>query len=175
VQTLSGYTTKALREEAGLHTSRKKMSDAWNAHYVDAFVLVNSAVGGPPYPTSQSMLNLVPLRSHRRQLHRLQAAKGGVRASFGGMLSLGLKRGAWVRQPRRCVVYVGGTTSGRLSLHAMQTGKRLTQNARVSDCRLLCTASWHVWAESRLKVSAPPFRAPARSARGGPHRKARAL
>jgi hypothetical protein len=159
-----------------LHKPRKTMSDVWNAHCVDAFVVVNSAVGGgPPYPTSQSMLNLVPLRFHHRQLHRLQAAKGGVRTSYGGTLSLGLKRGAWVRQLRWRVVYVGGTTTGCLSLHEMQTGARLTQNARVSDCRFLCAAFWRAWVESRLKVSAPPYRAPARSARGGPHRKARSL
>ena len=156
VQTVPGYVTKALREEAGLHKSSRKVSDAWNAHCVDAFVLATAAVGGPAHPTSRQMLYLVPLRFHRRQLHRFQAEKGGLRKPYGGTLSLGLKRGAWVRHPRWGLAYVGGTTNGRISLHDMQTGKRLTQNAHVSDCRVLCTASWRMRAESRLKQSAPP-------------------
>ena len=145
--------------------SRQKVSDRWNVHCVDAFVLATAAVGGPSHPTSQQMLYLVPLRFHRRQLHRLQAEKGGLRKPYGGTRSLGLKRGAWVRHPRWGLAYVGGTTHGRISLHAMQTWKRLTQNAHVAECRVLCTASWRMRAASPLKRSAPPVA----KAGGRPH------
>jgi hypothetical protein len=89
-------------------------------------------------------LYLVPLRFHRRQLHRLQPERGGIRKPYGGTISLGLKRGAWVRHRKYGIVYVGGTTGGRVSLPAMQDGKRLTKAAKVTDCQVLCIASWRV-------------------------------
>jgi hypothetical protein len=101
-------------------------------------------VGGHIQPDNTPMLYLVPLRFHRRQLHRLQPEAGGIRKPYGGTLSLGFKRGSWVRHPAYGVVYIGGASAGRLSLHAMQTGKRLCQNAKPQDLKLLCTASWRV-------------------------------
>jgi RRXRR protein len=46
VYRVPGYTTKTLREQAGLRKSGAKVSDRWDAHCVDAFVLATSAVGG---------------------------------------------------------------------------------------------------------------------------------
>lgn len=139
-----GYHTKALRHQAGLTKSRNKRSDRWDSHCVDAFVLASYAVSGPSQPEHTQILYLVPLRFHRRQLHRLQPEKGGIRKRYGGTISQGLKRGSWVRHPKWGIVYIGGTTSGRISLHRLQDGKRLTQNAKVEDCQVLCTASWRV-------------------------------
>lgn len=149
VSALLGYGTKVLRDQAGLKKSRNKVSDAWDAHCVDSFVLASYGVHGPSKPTTTRMLYLVPLRFHRRQLHRLQPGQGGIRKPYGGTISLGLKRGSWVRHPKYGLAYVGGTTNGRISLHAMSTGKRLCQNAKVSDCQRLCTASWRIRAEAR--------------------------
>jgi RRXRR protein len=143
-----GHQTKALRDQAGLRKSRNKLSDAWNAHCVDSFILASYAVGGPSNPEHTHVLYLVPLRFHRRQLHRLQPEKGGIRKPYGGTISLGLKRGSWVQHPKYGIAYIGGTTNGRISLHAMQTGKRLTQNAKIEDCQFLCTASWRMRAKA---------------------------
>jgi len=90
------------------------------------------------------MLLLIPLRFHRRQIHRFNTGQKARRVPYGGTLSLGLKRGAWVRHPCHGVAYVGGTLDGRISLHSRETGRRLTQNARVQDCQVLCTASWRI-------------------------------
>jgi hypothetical protein len=144
VHKVPGYVTKALRDAAGLHKSGAKVSDRWDTHCVDAFVLANSAVGGSGQPTSTQMLYVVPLQFHRRQLHRFTLGKGGQRTPYGGTLSLGLKRGSWVTHPRYGLVFVGGTSNGRISLHSLETGKRLTQYARVEECRILCTASWRI-------------------------------
>jgi hypothetical protein len=57
---------------------------------------------------------------------------------------MGIKRGSWVRHPKWGIVYVGGTYKGRISLHAMQTGKRLTQRVKVEDCQVLTTATWRI-------------------------------
>jgi hypothetical protein len=141
---LSAHYTKPLREQAGLIKCRDKTSDRWEAHCVDSFVLASYAVSGPSKPEQTDVLYLMPLRFHRRQLHRLQPERGGKRKPYGGTISLGLKRGWWVRHPKWGIAYVGGTLNGRISLHEMQTGKRLTQTARVGDCQVLCTASWRV-------------------------------
>ncbi len=145
VTVVPSHFTKGLRDQAGLIKSRAKLSDRWDAHCVDSFALASYRIGGPSRPTSIAMLYLTPLQFHRRQLHRLEPGKGGVRERYGGTLSLGLKRGSWVRHPKYGTAYVGGTRAeGALSLHSLQTGKRLTTHAKVADCRILCTASWRV-------------------------------
>ena len=139
------HFTKGLRDQAGLTKSRQKLSDRWDAHCVDSFALASYRVSGPSLPDSTAMQYLTPLQFHRRQLHRLESGKGGARTPYGGTLSLGLKRGSWVRHPKYGVVYVGGTRAeGEISLHRMQDGTRLTTHAKVIDCRVLCTASWRI-------------------------------
>ena len=78
----------------------------------------------------------------RRQLHRLEAAKGGKRTPYGGTLSLGLKRGTLVRHAKYGLTYVGGTMGGKLSLHAPHSGKRLTQGAKLADCHRIKLLRW---------------------------------
>jgi RRXRR protein len=173
MQKVLGYTTKMLREEAGLHKSGAKISDRWDAHCVDAFVLARLAVGGAREPTNTQMLVLVPLQFHRRQLHRFNRGKGGRATPYGGTISMGLKRGSWVQHKRFGLVYVGGTLNGRISLHCMDTGKRLTQHAHVEDCRRLCTASWRIRIGLKpAKVSGAP---PTAKAGGFPPLKGRLL
>jgi len=89
-----------------------------------------------------NVLNLIPLRFHRRQLHVLQPSKGGVRRPYGGTRSLGFKRGSLVKHPRWGLCYVGGSSRGRLSLHSLLDGRRLTQNALPDDCKFLAYSSW---------------------------------
>jgi len=144
VKTLQGYETKALRDGLGLKKSKQKMSDRFEAHCVDSWVLANWQVGGHTEVDNKSMLYLVPLRFHRRQLHRLQPEKGGLRKLYGSTNSLGFKRGSWVKHPQYGVGYVGGSSNGRISLHRLEDGKRLCQNAKLEDCQLLTYASWRI-------------------------------
>jgi hypothetical protein len=74
----------------------------------------------------------------------LQPAKGGIRKPYGGTLSLGLKRGSLVKHPKYGVVYVGGTSEDRISIHSPQDGKRLAQNIKVGDCQFLTFSSWRI-------------------------------
>lgn len=142
--TRPGYHTKEIRDELGLKKSKQKMSDSFDAHCVDSWVLANFYTGGHLKPDNTAMLYLVPLRFHRRQLHRLEPGEDGVRTTYGGTRSLGFKRGSWVKHPKYGLCYAGGTTGTTLSLHAMQTGARLTQSAKPADMSFLCTASWRV-------------------------------
>jgi hypothetical protein len=147
-----GYETAQERNALGLKKSKAKLSDSFEAHCVDSWVLANLWVGGHTEPDNKTILYLVPLRFHRRQLHRLQPEKGSIRKPYGGTISLGLKRGSWVKHPKFGLVYVGGTTNGYISLHSLETGKRLTQNAKPEDCTFLTYSSWR----SRKQYVLPP-------------------
>lgn len=139
-----GYETYAARLQYGLKKLKNKLSDKWEAHCVDSWVLANEYVGGQAKPDNKVMLYVTPLRLHRRQLHRMQPSKGGVRKPYGGTISLGLKRGSWVKHREYGLCYTGGTSKGHVSLHSMQDGKRLCQNAMIEDIATLCYASWRV-------------------------------
>ena len=141
---VKGYDTASERDTLGLKKSKQKLSDSFDAHCVDSWVLANMQTGGHSAPDNKAMFYIVPLRFHRRQLHRLQSEKGGIRKPYGGTLSMGFKRGSWIKHPKWGVCYVGGTLKGRLSLHDLHTGKRLCQNAKPEDCILLTLSSWRI-------------------------------
>jgi hypothetical protein len=142
VQTKQGWETKQLRGTLGLSKSRQKLAETFSAHCVDAWVLAWALVGGETIPEQTRLLCLTPLRWHRRQLHRLQPDRGGSRAPYGSTRSLGFTRGTLVRHATYGFAYVGGTLHGRLSLHALTDGKRLSQNARPTDCRPRVVLRW---------------------------------
>jgi hypothetical protein len=144
VETKRGWETKKLREQLGLKKTGKKTAEVWSAHCVDAWCLAYAQVGGCTAPDNTRLLCVTPLQWHRRQLHRLEAAKGGKRTPYGGTLSLDLKRGTLVRHATYGLAYVGGTMGGKLSLHAPQSGKRFTQGAKLTDCHLIKLLRWRV-------------------------------
>lgn len=138
-----GHQTKALREQYGLKKTTSKSKQTFASHAVDAWVLAAS-IGGAAKPTCTRLWYIVPARLHRRHLHRLQASKGGARKPYGGTRSLGLKRGTLVRHPRYGLCTVGGCNRVKqtISLHAYRTNRRLTQGAKVKDCRILTWVAW---------------------------------
>jgi len=144
IHTLKGYETKEERDKYGLKKSSNKLSDNFSAHCVDSWVLANWYVGGHIAPDNKEILFVAPLRFHRRQLHALQPAKGGIRRLHGGTRSLGFKRGAYVKHPKYGICYVGGASKGRISLYSLVSGKRLTQNALPQECNFLTYASFRI-------------------------------
>lgn len=141
-----GWQTKALREKAELKKTMSKAKQAFESHAVDAWVLTAS-VSEAKQPTCTSLWYCVPVRLHRRQLHRLQTSKGGERKPYGGTRSLGLKRGTIVVHPQHGLVSIGGFDRKHrtVSLHHYHTNARLTKNARVEDCRILTGVAWRSW------------------------------
>ncbi len=139
----AGWETHALRTELGLPKSRRASKETFWAHCADSWTLAASAVGGPS-PDVAAVLRLSPVRLHRRQLHRREPARGGVRRPYGGTRSPGFKRGALVLHPRFGLAYVGGATDGRTSLHDLAAGSRLTQRARPAECIALARNTWRV-------------------------------
>jgi hypothetical protein len=152
VEKYRGHKTKALRDILGLRKVKDKMSNCFEAHCVDSWVLANAETGGHSKPDDTRIMYVVPLRFHRRQLHRLQPKEGGRRSPYGGTMSLGLKRGTWVRHPKHGVAYIGGCNNGRFSLHGLRDGRRLCLNARPGDCAVLTRCSWRLYMEKRNDV-----------------------
>ncbi len=143
LELFDGYEhTYQTRQFLGLKKSKNKLSKDFTAHCVDAWVLAYLTVGGGSIPDNQNVIEFIPLRLHRRQLHRFQPAKGGVRVPYGGTMSMGFKRGGIARHAKYGVCYIGGGSKGRVSLHSIDTGKRLCQNAKPEDIKFLSYNSW---------------------------------
>jgi hypothetical protein len=146
LDTKAGYETKELRDSLGLKKSKKKLDDKFECHNVDSWVLANSVVNGHSVPDNKDIFKIVPLQFHRRQLHAFQYSKDGVRREYGGTRSLGFKRGSLVKHKKLGFCFVGGTSKGRISLHDIKTGKRITQNTKVQDCKFKTYLSWRTGA-----------------------------
>jgi len=127
-----GFETSELRKQHGLSKSKHKLDNTWNAHCVDSWVLSAYNAGKLPI-LDTTMLLIKPMQFHRRQLHAFQPAIGGMRRPYGSTRSMGFRRGSIVSHPKYGVCTIGGTSKNRISLHSLQTGKRLCQNASISD------------------------------------------
>jgi len=154
-----GYETKMLRDKFGLKKSSSKSKQTFESHAVDAWVLAADVVGAIK-PTCLELIYWIPIRLHRRQLHRFEPTTGGLRSSYGGTRSMGLTRGTLVKHIKYGLTYIGGTLKNRVSLHNLKTGKRVTQGAKIQDCRILTRISWRGYAPPTTKVMG--FRYPLR-------------
>lgn len=153
LETREGFDTYKCRQELKLKKSKNKLSNNFDAHCVDSWVLANSVVTGHIKPDNTTLIEIVPLEFYRRQLHRLQHQPGHVRSRYGGTRSAGLKRGSIVKHPKYGFSYVGGWQESptkkepsrkTISLHDVKGGKRLTQNALPADCKFLSYNSWRI-------------------------------
>ena len=144
-----GWETKQLRDSLGLKKSKQKLAETFQAHCVDSWVLANEVVGGHSKPENTKLLCVVPLHFHRRMLHRMVPAKGGIRSSYGGTRSMDLTRGSLVKHLKYGVTYVGGSSNNRLSLHSIRTGKRLSNQIKRQDCKFLTYASFRMYSPAK--------------------------
>lgn len=138
VHTREGWQTRELREQYGLKKTGRKAKQSFESHAVDSWVL-GACVSGARQPTCTRLWYIVPAVLHRRQLHRLQASRGGTRKPYGGTRSLGIKRGTLVWHQKYGLSTIGGFDRQKqtVSLHDYRTNKRLTQKAMVEVCRIL--------------------------------------
>lgn len=163
IELFQGHQTAELREQLGLKKTKNKLAAVFSAHCVDSFTLAYSAVGGNSQPTDKNLLVVTPLRFHRRQLHRLEHARQHIRSPYGGTMSAGFKRGSLVKHPLWGLTYVGGEmlkptkkepNRKVISLHSVQTGKRLTQSANPKDTRFLTYNTWRTqWVTAALAAA----------------------
>jgi hypothetical protein len=132
-----GYETKELRDQQGLYKSKSKMSESFDAHNVDSFVLANYYLGISGKPDNTEIFRISPIMMSRRQLHVMNPIKGNKRKSFGGTWSFGFKKGSIVKHPKHGVCFIGGSSKGRISLHDIKSGIRVCQNAKEKDVKFL--------------------------------------
>jgi len=86
-----GFDTAELRKQHGLHKSNDKMSNKWDAHCVDSWIL--SAYNAEKLPIlDTNMLLIKPMQFHRRQLHAFQPTKYGIRRPYGSTRSMGVQK-----------------------------------------------------------------------------------
>ena len=88
-------------------------------------------------------MELVHHKFTRRQLHRFNPSKGGIRFRYAGTISLGIKKGTLCSWKDKGYFTVGGTDGkGKLSLHSPITGTRVTQTAKPTDIHLIAYSVW---------------------------------
>lgn len=145
VTLFDGYEdTYQTRQSLGLKKSKNKLSSDFTAHCVDSWTIAYLLVGGDLAPDNTTVMECKPIRIYRRQLHVFNPSKNGYRRPYGGSMSQGLKRGGIIKHPKYGKCYVGGEDikTLRISLHSLDTGKRLCQNAKPGDCKFLAYNSW---------------------------------
>jgi hypothetical protein len=135
--TLQGFETKELRDRLGLKKSSHKMSESFDAHCVDSWVLAYHTIGGEAIVDNTSVFCISPLPIERRSLHRQLPQKGGKRPRYGGTRCLGLTKGTLVKHVKHRVAAVCGYMNNYLCLQPVEGGKRLTRSAKISDCKVL--------------------------------------
>ena len=142
----TGRETFGERNRLNLPKNPNKLSNDFSTHCVDSWVLANKALERPhSYPDMKEVMELKPILVSRRQMHKFNPQKGGRRPREGGTMSEGYKKGTLVIHPKFGKTYLGGNDGkGRISLHDYATGKRLAQNVKLEDCRIVAHSPWTV-------------------------------
>jgi hypothetical protein len=133
--------TAYARLECGLIKTRKKGELVFTSQAVDALALcwLRSKTENL---TVTSFTAWRRPETIKRQLHRLEPAKSGIRNPYGGSVALGFRKNTVVRY-RDKLYRTGGSTKNRLSLHSFDfENKRVTQNAKPWECRPLFNQTW---------------------------------
>ena len=134
--TLQGYETKQIRDRFGLKKSSDKLSETFDAHCVDSWCLAYHTVGGNSIVDNTSIFCISPIPIRRRELHRQNPQKGGKRPRYGGTTSNGWVKNTLVRHIKHGLTRISGFSKQGISLYSLE-GKRLCQNAKIADCKVL--------------------------------------
>jgi RRXRR protein len=136
-----GYETFEKRNQLGFKKIKNKMSETFFAHNVDSWVL-SSFITEKNFIDNITLFRIIPLQLHRRYLHRSEPQLCGKRKTYGGTKSVNFKRGSVVNNHKFGLVYVGGTMNGKISLHDIGSGRRLTQKSFCQDNKFFYCNSW---------------------------------
>ena len=139
-----GLWTYARRKALGLEKLKDKLSDDFYAHCVDSWVMAHSVVNGDSKkamalkPDNTEVFCISPIPIARRNLHREQPKKGGIRSRYGGtVLGHGLVKNTLVKHMKHGLTRLAGINKkGLFSIYSLD-GKRLTTGAKQSDFKVL--------------------------------------
>lgn len=132
-----GYETKDPRDRYSLKKTSKKLSEVFDAHCVDSWVMAAGTLDLGRGPLNRDLLCVSPLDFRRRSLHLQVPAKNSKRRVHGGTRSAGWRKGTLVVSPKHGLTYLGGQNNNRVSLHDLETGNRLTRSAELATCKVL--------------------------------------
>ena len=135
-----GFETKEHRDYRGFKKSSNKLEKKWETHCVDSHCLSEMFFGDLEPVKKMYLLNF--FRFNRRELH--QGYHNGIRKLYGSTRSMGINRGTLVNHSKYRLSYVGGNSKGVISLHNVETGKRLSQNVKKSNLIILTKQSWRI-------------------------------
>ena len=136
LRTLQGWETHAIRERLGLKKASNKLAETFDAHCVDSWCLAYHVVGGEAIPDNMGIFCIAPIPIRRRELHRQNPQKGGKRPRYGGTTWNGLVKNTLVRHITHGLTRISGFGKRGIALYSL-AGKRLCQNAKVCDFRVL--------------------------------------
>jgi hypothetical protein len=151
-----GVETAALRERFGLPKNPVKRELTWTTHAVDAIAIGSADIGSVnPYPPEFWVWKRFEYA--RRQLHRLEPDRAGVRRRYGGSWSTPPFRKGDVVSWHGRFARVGGFMDGcGISLHSFGLkNKRFTQDANPNECTRLFNQ--HVFSRREQPQFLPPI------------------
>ncbi len=136
--TLQGYETKEIRDRLGLKKSKQKLAETFDTHCVDSWCLAYHTVGGDSIPDTTDIFCISPIPIARRNLHREQPKKGGIRSRYGGtLLKEGLVKNTLVKHIKYGLTRLAGVNAkGLFSIYSID-GERLTTGAKQRDFKVL--------------------------------------
>ncbi len=135
---LQGWETKELRDRLGLKKSSKKLAETFDTHCVDSWCLAYHTVGGLDVPDNTDIFCIAPIPVSRRELHRQNPQKNGIRSRYGGtVLTQGLVKNTLVKHVKHGLTRLSGINAkGLFSIYSLD-GKRITTSAKRQDFKVL--------------------------------------
>jgi len=135
-----GFETKEHRDYRGFKKSSNKLEEKWETHCIDSHCLSEMFFGNLEPVKKMYVLNFI--RFNRRELH--QGYHNGIRRLYGSTRSEGINRGTLVKNTKYGLSYVGGNSKELISLHNVETGKRLSRSVKKSNLIILTKQSWRI-------------------------------
>jgi len=133
--------TAHARIDAGLVKIAKKGAHVFESQAVDGLALCILSVGTKDTTITGFSVWRRP-DIPKRQLHRFEPKKGGIRSPYGGNVVLGFKKNTVVEYKGN-FYRTGGATKGRLSLHSFDfDNRRVKRNARPEQCKKMFVQTW---------------------------------
>jgi len=133
---ISGLQTSKLRKIYGLAKIYDKLSDKFEAHCVDSWVIANSVCEGKL--DNRQILRIIPIQFHKRQLHVVNPTKNGIRKLYGSTRTSIFKRGTIVRHKKYGKCCIGGYQKKGITLYKLNSLNRISRIAKIEDCKPIC-------------------------------------
>lgn len=142
---IKGFETASYRKARfpSVLKSKNKLEFKWESHNIDSHSLCEIALGTQIKPF-YNLYQLNFLMFHRRQLHLQSPGKNNFRRRFGTTISLGMVRGSCIKYNDE-FYYLGGNNNGKISIHDMMTGKRVSSYIKPTDIQIMYIGKWRIF------------------------------